>query len=64
MPEETDHPLPKNGGKRQPSGVRPILAVKGFILSRWRGEAPLATVFWRDSSVIDPTTSIAASPGE
>jgi hypothetical protein len=26
--------------------------LRGFLLSRWRGEAPLGTVFWRDMLVI------------
>lgn len=46
MPQEPEYLQPANGGKGHSSGIRPILAMKRFMLSRWRGEAPLATVFW------------------
>jgi hypothetical protein len=28
--------------------MQPMSAVKSFLLSRWHGEVPLGTVFWRD----------------
>jgi hypothetical protein len=35
--------------------------MKSFLLSRWRGQAPLETVFWRDMIVIGTAINIAAA---
>jgi hypothetical protein len=35
--------------------------MKSFLLSRWRGQAPLETVFWRDMIVIGTAVNIAAA---
>jgi hypothetical protein len=38
-----------------------IGAMISFLLSRWRGQAPLETVFWRDMIVIGTAINIAAA---
>jgi hypothetical protein len=48
MSNKASHP-PAAGGAGIPPLKSPLFsAVKAFTLSRWRGQAPLETVFWRD----------------
>lgn len=35
--------------------------MKSFLLSRWRGEAPLKTVFWRDMLAVGTILNILAA---
>lgn len=61
MPQEPKYLQTAKGGKRHSHEFRPILDAKRFILSRWRGEAPLATVFWRDMILIGTLINVVAT---
>lgn len=45
---------PANAGHHQHAGI------KSFVLSRWRGEAPLPTLFWRDMIIIGTALNAVA----
>jgi hypothetical protein len=38
--------------------MRPISTIASFVQSRWRGEAPLATVFWRDTIIVGTALNV------
>ena len=61
MPQEPEHLQTAKGGKRISNEFRPIAAAKDFILSRWQGEAPLATVFWRDMILTGTLINVLAT---
>lgn len=55
MSDKASHPAAA-GGTGIPPVKNPLFtAVKAFTLSRWRGQAPLDTVFWRDMIVLGTT---------
>lgn len=60
MPQKPEYLQTANGGKRHSHEFRPILAAKRFMQSRWQGEAPLATVFWRDMILIGTLINVVA----
>jgi hypothetical protein len=63
MSNKASHP-PAAGGARIPPLKSPLFsAVKAFTLSRWRGQAPLETVFWRDMIVLGTTLNAVAALG-
>jgi hypothetical protein len=37
------------------------MTLKSFFLSRWRGEAPLPVVFWRDMIAVGTAVNIVAA---
>lgn len=43
-----------------PSKEAPQPPVKSFVLSRWRGQVPLETVFWRDMLMVGTAINITA----
>lgn len=45
----------------QPSGNAPQSPVKTFVLSRWRGQVPLETVFWRDMLLVGTAINLMAA---
>ncbi len=48
MPEESEYPRSMRQDETPSSRTQSTAAAKDFVLARWRGEAPLTTVFWRD----------------
>ncbi|TPI17337.1 hypothetical protein [Mesorhizobium sp. B4-1-1] len=49
-------------GDFDPTGVTALIDHKaGFLRSRWRGEAPLDRLFWRDMLLVGTIVSIASS---
>jgi hypothetical protein len=43
-----------------PAPRRPVKTA-GFFRSRWRGETPLATLFWRDMLVVGSLVNVATT---
>ncbi len=61
MPLKPENLQSAKGGKRHSHEFLPILAAKKFMLSRWHGEAPLATVFWRDMIITGTLINVVAT---
>ena len=57
------HPASANGDGPQLGNGLPPSSLKSFLLSRWRGAAPLETVFWRDMVFAGTLLNIAAAAG-
>jgi hypothetical protein len=43
------------------SAASPPGGVAGYFRSRWNGELPLATLFWRDMVVVGTTVNVAST---
>ncbi len=61
MPEQTSRRPSANGEDTPPPRPDPSPARRSFLLSRWRGEAPLGIVFWRDMILVGTALNIAAA---
>ena len=61
MPQEPEYLQTAKGRRRHFYEFHFIQVVKRFILSRWSGEAPLATVFWRDMILTGTLINIMAT---
>jgi hypothetical protein len=61
MPQQTSRPPSANGEDTRPPGPAPSRARRSFLASRWRGEAPLGAVFWRDMILVGTALNIAAT---
>ncbi|MEQ1952291.1 hypothetical protein [Mesorhizobium sp. CN2-181] len=53
--------LPMAAGEDANRQVARRGGIGGFFTARWRGEVPLATLFWRDTIVIGTAINIAAT---
>lgn len=64
MPEEPAFTRPMRQGEALSSRMkRSAESAKDFVLARWRGEAPLSTVFWRDMLLAGSLINVTAALG-
>jgi hypothetical protein len=64
MSNKASHPPAAGGAGIPPVKSTKFSAVKAFTLSRWRGQVPLETIFWRDmimfGTAINAVTTLGA----
>lgn len=60
MAEDLSDSRPANSSEPAKAGRQQQAGVKSFLLSRWRGEAPLPTLFWRDMIIIGTALNAVA----
>ncbi|WP_163268863.1 hypothetical protein [Chelativorans alearense] len=63
MPEESEYPRSMRQDETPSSRTQSTAAAKDFVLARWRGEAPLTTVFWRDMLLAGSLVNLIAALG-